>query len=122
MNRSIICIVFFILITSHCFNGMDNYLYINNVKLKQLQDKMKKQKGGATKELNKEYDVFGSNCAQTVQSALIAAGKADGSKVSLIDRIVNIITGVELSMHDKAPNAIYKRIKEQNEETVIKTK
>ena len=53
---------------------------------------------------------------------MIAAGKADGSKVSLIDRIVNIITGVELSMHDKAPNAIYKRIKEQNEETVIKTK
>ena len=33
MNRSIICIVFFILITSHCFNGMDNYLYINNVGL-----------------------------------------------------------------------------------------
>ena len=53
MNRSIICIVFFILITSHCFNGMDNYLYINNVKLKQLQDKMKKQKEVQLKNLIK---------------------------------------------------------------------
>ena len=99
--------------------------YTEGYKIETTSGQDEKAKGGATKELNKEYDVLGSNCAQTVQSALSAAGKADGSKVSLIDRIVNIITGggtIGRTMQDKAPNAIYKRIKEQNEGTVIKTK
>jgi len=38
---------------------------------------------GAIKELNKEYNVLGSNCAATVQNALKGTGKNDGSPTVL---------------------------------------
>jgi RHS repeat-associated protein len=84
---------------------------------------------GAKGELKKGYNVFGSNCATTVQNALEGAGKKDGS--SLLSNIGAAAAGALIggpvgaataaTANAKAPNQIYQRIKKQNEDgTVVK--
>ena len=84
---------------------------------------------GATKELDKDYDVLGSNCAKTVQSGLEAAGKQDGSPSSMsiaVAAVAGAITGgsvgaaVATTIDEKTPRLIYERIKEQNKGEVVK--
>ncbi len=84
-------------------------------------------------ELTRNYCVIGSNCASTVQVALRAAGKKDGSPGTM-ERLFTNITGGVLGgpflapwtasaatiADEKTPNLIYQRIKEQNKGTVIK--
>jgi len=76
---------------------------------------------GATTELNKDYKVLESNCAQTVQSGLKAAGKNDGSQ-SLLSKIESFLAGgvVGETVVNKTPRLIYERIKKGNDGKVIK--
>jgi hypothetical protein len=76
---------------------------------------------GATTELNKDYKVLESNCAQTVQAGLKAAGKNDGSQ-SLLSKIVSFLAGgaVGETVVNKTPRLIYERIKKGNDGKVIK--
>ncbi|MFD0763215.1 hypothetical protein ACFQZI_00015 [Mucilaginibacter lutimaris] len=84
---------------------------------------------GAKKELAKDYNVLGSNCACTVQSALESGGKKDGRPTFLESAKAVTAGGIILGpilgpimgpvaggiAGSKTPNLIYKRIKEQNE-------
>ncbi|MCX6299494.1 MAG: hypothetical protein NTY72_10425, partial [Bacteroidetes bacterium] len=73
---------------------------------------------GAKKELDKDYNVLGSNCATMVQNALDGANKKDGS-TSLIKTILYIASPILGLIDQKTPNIIYQRIKDQNNGTVI---
>lgn len=74
---------------------------------------------GATKELNKDYKVLGSNCAKTVQSALVGAGQKDGSS-SLTSKVASyMLSPIAGVANDETPNAIYDRIKDQNDGPLI---
>jgi hypothetical protein len=74
---------------------------------------------GATKELNKDYKVLGSNCAKTVQSALVGAGQKDGSP-SLASKVaIYMLSPIAGVANDKTPNAIYDRIKDQNHGSLV---
>ena len=84
---------------------------------------------GANVELSKKYNVLGSNCATTVQSALSAAGKDDGSAspASLISTYISgsAIAGpvggaAAATAVEKTPNLIYQRIKKENNGKVVK--
>ena len=77
----------------------------------------RKAEEGAKKELKKDYFVFGSNCARTVQSALDNAGKKDGS-IQWWEQAAGIVSFAR----EKVPNLVYKRIKKQNSGEVIKIK
>lgn len=84
---------------------------------------------GALKELSKDYNVLGSNCAKTVQSGLKAAGKEDGSP-SALSTAAAVVAGAAVAgpvgaaaaatANEKTPRIIYERIKDQNEGKVIK--
>lgn len=70
----------------------------------------RKAENGAQKVLNEDYNVITSNCAQTVQSGLRAAGKKDGTPSTItqvMSYAINPLGAVK-------PNKIYNRIKEQN--------
>ena len=74
---------------------------------------------GAKKELNKDYNVVGSNCAKMVQSALVGAGQKDGSPSiasKFASYMLSLIAGVA---NDKSLNTIYDRIKDQNDGSIV---
>ena len=83
----------------------------------------------AQKELKKDYNLVGSNCAKTVQNGLNSAGKRDGSpsffssiKASIVAGIISGPIGVVAAntINAKTPILIYERIKTQNDGRVIK--
>ena len=81
-------------------------------------------KRGALEELNKNYNVFGSNCAKTVQNALEKAGKKPGElsyedlkSTPSMDPIGDFVNKI---IDRKTPNFIYSRIKKQNKGQTIK--
>ena len=82
-----------------------------------------KAKDGALAELNKKYNVLGSNCAATVQSALHAAGKRDGFPTYATPSTFQDGAGsfIDLLIRAKTPNIIYDNIKKQNKGEVIKS-
>lgn len=82
-----------------------------------------KAKEGALSELNKKYNVLGSNCAVTVQSALYAAGKRNGYPTYATPSTFQDGVGsfIDLLMRAKTPNIIYNNIKKQNKGKVIKS-
>ncbi len=82
-----------------------------------------KAKEGALAELYKKYNVLGSNCAATVQSALQAAGKRDGFPTNAIPSTFQDGAGsfIDLLIRAKTPNIIYDNIKKQNKGEVIKS-
>lgn len=68
---------------------------------------------------NKDYNVLVSNCDCTVQKALDAAGKEDGSP-STAETIITTVMAPAVSIaEDKIPNLFYQLIKKQNNSTVI---
>ncbi len=84
---------------------------------------------GALKELDKDYNVAGSNCAKTVQSGLNGAGKQDGSpsfmSTAAAGTVGAVVAGplgaaVAAKINEKTPRLIYERIKDQNQGKVIK--
>jgi hypothetical protein len=84
---------------------------------------------GAQKELDKDYNVVGSNCAKTVQSGLSNAGKKDGSPSFLSNAAAGVAGGIVAgpvgvaaaqTVNEKTPRLIYERIKDQNQGTVVK--
>ena len=81
-------------------------------------------KRGALEELNKDYNVFDSNCAKTVQNALEKAGKKPGEltyKDLKSSPFMNPIEDtINKIMDRKTPNSIYLRIKKQNKGQTIK--
>ena len=76
----------------------------------------------AKSELNKNYNVIGSNCAVTVQSALSAAGKKTGNPddFRMFGNKDSFTSIVDYYIRSKVPNIIYKAIKSQNNGKVIK--
>ena len=81
-------------------------------------------KRGALEELNKNYNVLGSNCAKTVQNALEKAGKKPGElsyeelkSTPFMNPIGDFVNKI---IDRKTPNLIYSRIKKQNKGQTIK--
>ncbi|MES5133586.1 RHS repeat-associated core domain-containing protein [Hoylesella timonensis] len=81
-------------------------------------------KRGALEELNKNYNVLGSNCAKTVQNALEKAGKKPGElsyedlkSTPFMNPIGDLVNKI---IDRKTPNLIYSRIKKQNKGQTIK--
>ena len=76
----------------------------------------------AMSELNKIYNVFGSNCAVTVQKALSAAGKFPGipTGFSLSAYSDNIVPIIDYIIRSKVPNHIYQQIKATNHGIIVK--
>ncbi len=84
------------------------------------KDQDRKAENGAKSELDKKkYNVVGSNCATTVQSALRAAGKKDGTPSFLRRMIVSGISTTLAVVDEKMPRLIYNRIKSQNSEGYV---
>ena len=88
-----------------------------------------KVEAGAKDELDKNYNVLGSNCVKAVQSALNNAGKKDGRPSFWSNARAAILGGVlagqfgaaaAMTINEKPPNKIYERIKDQNQGTVVK--
>ena len=77
---------------------------------------------GAMSELGKIYNVIGSNCAVTVQSALSAAGKNPGTPngISFSPFTDNAVPITDYLIRSKVPNHIYRQIKATNRGEVIK--
>ena len=81
----------------------------------------KKAVEGAMLELDKKYNVIGSNCAVTVQSALNAAGKDAGflKEIILSPFLDNFVSFADYIIRSKVPNRIYQQIKVNNQGVVI---
>jgi len=71
----------------------------------------------------------GSNCASAVQSALVAAGKQNGSSSRMSNTTLAVIGGFvggipgavgAVTINGKTPRLIYNNIKDQNAGTVVK--
>jgi hypothetical protein len=81
-------------------------------------DQDRDMEAGFTTELDKEYNVATSNCAQAVQSALKNAGFKIGEYIVNINKGKPWYLRREISLPDLAieltPNLIYGRIKKQN--------
>ena len=77
---------------------------------------------GAMSQLGKKYNVLGSNCAATVQSALSAAGKDPGTPegISFSPYSSNAVLIADYLIRSKMPNHIYQQIKSKNRGEVIK--
>ena len=73
----------------------------------------RKAEAAMKKVLEQDYNVASSNCAQTVQSGLRAAGKKDGS-LNKIYYMNPQTGGLGTLISDLAPNLIYGRIKISN--------
>jgi len=89
--------------------------YTQGFKINTTAEQDRGAEAGVNKELKKDYKVLGSNCATTVQSALIGAGQKDGSP-STSETIKNwLISPMVGTANQKMPNAVYYRVKMQNE-------
>jgi hypothetical protein len=88
----------------------------------------------AQKELKKDYNLLGSNCAKLVQNSLDTMdnnigdphsklGQTPGSLIGgFVGSVLGIPTGIMVGslIEKKTPNLIYKRIKQRNSGTTIK--
>jgi RHS repeat-associated protein len=113
----------------------DHAVYTEGYQIETIEGQDKLAIEAAQKEIEKDYNLLGSNCAKLVQNSLDTMDNNIGdphSKLgqtpgSLIGGFAGSVLGIPTTgsivgflIEDKTPNLIYKRIKQRNNGTTIK--